>query len=83
MKGEFVMPNTRSFCDQENCEHASVPPIVEVRDHLGALAVHVLSAREDIATKPMTKRGHTYNINCRPVNTTYVHGVLFPVAFRI
>jgi len=44
------MPNTRSFCDLENHDHALVPPIVEVRDHLGALAVQVLAAKEDLST---------------------------------
>lgn len=43
------MPNTRSFCDQEGNEHALVPPIIEVRDNLGALAVQVLAAREDLS----------------------------------
>nr|WP_300186811.1 hypothetical protein [uncultured Agathobaculum sp.] len=43
------MSNTRSFCDQEGNEHALVPPIVEVRDNLGALAVQVLAAREELS----------------------------------
>ncbi len=43
------MPNTRLFCDQEDHENALVPPIVDVRDNLGALAVHVLSAKEDLS----------------------------------
>lgn len=43
------MSNTRSFCDQEGNEHALVPPIVEVRDNLGALAVQVLATREDLS----------------------------------
>lgn len=43
------MPNTRSFCDLDGNEHALVPPIVEVRDNLGSLAVQVLSARENLA----------------------------------
>ena len=43
------MPNTRRFCDEAHNEHALVPPIVEVRDNLGALAVQVLSARHDLA----------------------------------
>lgn len=42
--------NTRSFCDQPGQEHALVPQIVEVRDNLGALAVQVLAAREDLST---------------------------------
>ena len=44
------MKNTRSICDQPDNEHALVPPIVEIRDHLGTLAVHVLAAREDLST---------------------------------
>jgi len=43
------MPNSRSFCDQEGNEHALVLPIVDVRDSLGILAIHVLSAKEDLA----------------------------------
>ena len=43
------MPNSRAFCDQEGNEHALVPPIVEVRDNLGTLAVQVLAAREDLS----------------------------------
>ena len=43
------MPNTRAFCDQQGNEHALVPPIVDVRDNLGALAVQVLAAKEDLA----------------------------------
>lgn len=43
------MPNSRAFCDQEGNEHALVPPIVEVRDNLGPLAVQVLAAREDLS----------------------------------
>lgn len=44
------MQNTRHFCDEPENEHALVPPIVEVRDHLGTLAVQILAAREDLAT---------------------------------
>ena len=59
------MPNTRSFCDQENHEHALVPPIVEVRDNLGALAVHVLSAKEDLAKMDYEEMIHKlYDITC-------------------
>lgn len=59
------MPNTRSFCDQENYEHALVPPIVEVRDNLGALAVHVLSAKEDLARMDYEEMIHKlYDITC-------------------
>lgn len=43
------MHNTRLFCDKEGNEHALVPPIVDVRDNLGVLAVHVLSAKEDLS----------------------------------
>ncbi len=43
------MPNSRSFCDEEGNEHALVPPVVEVRDSLGVLAVHVLAAKENLA----------------------------------
>ena len=44
-----MMPNTRRFCDEEENDHAMVPPMVEVRDCLGVLAVQVLSAKEDLA----------------------------------
>lgn len=44
------MPNTRQFCDQEGNEHALVPPIVDVRDNLGTLAVHILAAKHDLAS---------------------------------
>lgn len=44
------MQNTRHFCDEPENEHVLVPPIVEVRDHLGTLAVQILAAREDLAT---------------------------------
>lgn len=43
------MSCTRSFCDEEGNEHALVPPIVEVRDNLGVLAVQVLAAKYDLA----------------------------------
>jgi hypothetical protein len=33
----------------EGNEHALVPPIVDVRDNLGTLAVQVLAAREDLS----------------------------------
>lgn len=43
------MPNSRELCNQEGQEHALVPPIVEVRDSLGSLAVQILAAREDLS----------------------------------
>lgn len=43
------MSNTREYCDMEGNEHALVPPIVDVRDNLGTLAVQVLAAREDLS----------------------------------
>ncbi len=59
------MPNTRLFCDQEDHEHALVPPIVEVRDNLGTLAVHVLSARENLSTMDYeTMIQKLYDITC-------------------
>lgn len=39
----------RAFCDQEGNEHTLVPPIVEVRDNLGSLAVQILVAKENLA----------------------------------
>lgn len=44
------MANTRAFCDEPGNEHAIVPAIVDVRDNLGNLAVHVLAARENLAS---------------------------------
>ena len=44
------MSNTRAFCDEPGNEHAIVPAIVDVRDNLGNLAVHVLAARENLAS---------------------------------
>ncbi len=59
------MPNTRSICDQPNNEHALVPPIIEVRDHLGTLAVHILAAREDVSTMDYSEMLHKlYAITC-------------------
>lgn len=59
------MPNTRSFCDQENNDHALVPSIVDVRDNLGVLAVHVLSAKEDLANMDYETMVHKlYDITC-------------------
>ena len=57
MEGGAFMncPNTRSFCDQHGQEHALVSQIVDVRDNLGALAVHVLAAREDLSTMDYTE----------------------------
>lgn len=43
------MSCTRSSCDKEGNEHALVPPIIEVRDNLGVLAVQVLAAKCDLA----------------------------------
>lgn len=43
------LQNTRSFCDQAGNDHALVPPVVEVRDNLGSLAVQVLAAKENLA----------------------------------
>lgn len=41
--------SSRAFCNEEGNEHALVFPSVEVRDSLGALAVQVLAARENLA----------------------------------
>ena len=49
-RGCKVMPNSREFCNHEGTEHALVPPIIEVRDSLGTLAVQILAARKNIAT---------------------------------
>lgn len=43
------MPNYRALCNEEGNEHLLVLPSAEVRDSLGALAVQILSARENIA----------------------------------
>ena len=43
------MTNTRAFCDEPGNDHALVPPIVDVRDNLGTLAVQVLAAKYDLA----------------------------------
>lgn len=65
------MPNTRSFCDQENNEHALVPPIVDVRDNLGVLAVHVLSAKEDLSQMDYETIIHKlYDVTCE-LHTAY------------
>ncbi len=65
------MPNTRLFCDQENHDHALVPPIVEVRDSLGVLAVHVLSAKEDLSKMDYATMIHRlYDITCE-LHTAY------------
>ena len=65
------MLNTRSFCDQENHEHAIVPPIVDVRDNLGVLAIHVLSAKEDLAKMDYETMIHKlYDITCE-LHTAY------------
>lgn len=65
------MPNTRLFCDQEVHADALVPPIVDVRDNLGVLAVHVLSAREDLAKMDYeTMVRKLYDITCE-LHTAY------------
>ena len=52
------MPNTRSFCDLEDNEHALVP-------HLGTLAVQVLAAKEDLSTMDYREMLHKlYDITC-------------------
>lgn len=59
------MQNTRSFCDQPDHDHALVPPIIEVRDNLGILAVHILAAREDLANMDYGEMLHKlYDITC-------------------
>lgn len=59
------MPNTRSFCDQPEHEHALVPPIVDVRDNLGTLAAQVLSARYDLSQMDYSDMIHKlYDITC-------------------
>ena len=67
------MPNTRSFCDHENNEHALVPPIVEVRDNLGVLAVHVLSAKEDLSKMDYETMIHKLYDITRELHTAYDH----------
>lgn len=65
------MPNTRSFCDQENHEHSLVPPIVDVRDNLGTLAVHVLAAKENLSQMDYCEMLHKlYDITCK-LHETY------------
>ncbi len=65
------MANTRAFCDRENHEHALVPPIVDVRDNLGVLAVHVLSTKEDLAKMDYeTMVRKLYDITCE-LHTAY------------
>lgn len=49
-EGVNNLPNSRDFCNQEGTEHALVPPIIEVRDSLGTLAVQILAARKNLAT---------------------------------
>lgn len=42
--------NSRNFLNESGeRDHALVPQIVEVRDSLGTLAVHVLAARENLS----------------------------------
>ncbi|WP_300923970.1 hypothetical protein [Turicimonas muris] len=65
------MPNTRSFCDLEDNEHALVPPIVEVRDHLGTLAVQVLAAKEDLSTMDYCEMLHKLYDITRNLHQTY------------
>lgn len=67
------MKNTRSFCDQSDNDHALVPPVVEVRDHLGTLAVHVLAAREDLSTMKYSDMLYKlYDITCK-LHEAYEH----------
>lgn len=67
----ITMPNTRSFCDRENHEHVLVPPIVDVRDNLGTLAIHVLAAKEDLAKMDYeTMVRKLYDITCE-LHTAY------------
>lgn len=67
------MPNTRLICDQENNDHALVPPIVELRDNLGVLAVQILAAREDLASLDSWKiLCKLYDIICE-LHTAYGH----------
>lgn len=57
--------NTRSFCDQEGHEHALVPPIVDVRDNLGTLAVQVLAAKYDLSRMSSHEMVHKlFEITC-------------------
>lgn len=59
------MSCTRSFCDMEGNEHALVPPIVDVRDNLGALAVQVLASKEDLANMDYCEMVHKlYEVTC-------------------
>jgi hypothetical protein len=45
------MPSSRDFLNESaEHDHALVPVITELRDSLGALAVQVLAARENLAT---------------------------------
>ncbi len=64
-KGGETMPNTRAFCDQEDHEHTLVPPIVDVRDNLGALAVQVLAAKENLTNMDYCEMiRKLYDITC-------------------
>lgn len=58
------MPNICLFCGPED-DYALVPPIVDVRDSLGVLAIHVLSAKEDLSKmnhETMVRK--LYDITC-------------------
>ncbi|MEY8265133.1 hypothetical protein AALA79_01950 [Lachnospiraceae bacterium 64-25] len=67
------MSNTRSFCDHPEHEHALVPPIFDVRDNLGALAIHVLAARENLATMDYSNMLYKlYDITC-DLHKAYEH----------
>ena len=71
------MQNTRSFCDQPDNEHALVPPIIEVRDHLGTLAIHVLAAREDLSTMEYSEMlDKLYDIVCK-LQYAYEHATFY------
>lgn len=42
--------NTREFCSEAGNDHAIVSNLIELRDSIGFLAVHMLAARENFAT---------------------------------
>jgi hypothetical protein len=65
------MPATRAFCDMEENEHVLVPPIVEVRDNLGPLAVQVLAARENLATMDYATMIHKLYDIVEELHTAY------------
>ncbi len=65
------MTNIRLFFNQKDSEHVLVHPIVDVRDNLGVLAVHVLSLKEDLSKMDYeTMVRKLYDITCE-LHTAY------------